>query len=51
MKLGDIVERNTTELGYSGKKGTIIKIENGRAQVQWESNKTWYKLERLKISK
>lgn len=48
LSIGDSVERNTTEPGYAGKKGKILKIDGDRAQVQWQSNKTWYKLSKLK---
>lgn len=48
MNIGDTVKRDTNELGYQG-KGVIVEIDIvcNRARVQWETNKTWYNMERL----
>lgn len=50
MKVGDKVQRKTTERGYQG-IGEIIEVDEsqGRARVQWAANRTWYKMARLVV--
>lgn len=52
LKVGDVVERNTHEQGYRGKQGRIVEIDlsQQRARVQWTTNRTWYKLSKLKLA-
>jgi hypothetical protein len=48
MKVGDRVRRNTNEPGYQG-TGYVLLVDTvlQRAKVQWETNKTWYKISNL----
>ena len=49
LKIGEEVKRNTTEGDYENECGVVIDIdlERGRARIQWEHNRTWYKISKL----